>query len=113
MTDNVIKFPSEKIRGKSAFDIEFQERTKDLPPELARCIKSAYERVIKQHGNDLPAFELQIPGEIDVIIERVESAVTSLMDNHKTRVLSMLKYILTLEAEICMLRNHSRAEFVE
>jgi len=85
MPDNVIKFPSERIQSKVNFDIEFQEKAKDLPPELASCIKLAYERVVAQHGADLPAFELHLSGATDVTTEKVKSAVTSLMDNHKAK----------------------------
>ena len=113
MLDNVIKFPTERIRSKCSFDIEFQERTKDLTPELASCLKVAYERVVTQHGADLPAFELHLSGVTDVTTEKVKSAVASLMDNNKERVLSMLKHILTLEAEICMLRHHSDAQAIK
>lgn len=106
MIDNVILFPSERIRSKLTFDLQFQERTKDLPPELASCLKVAYERVVTQHGLDLPAFELHLSGVTDMTTEKVKSAVASLMDDHKERVLSMLKHILTLEAEICILNHH-------
>ena len=113
MLDNVIQFPSERIRSKLSFDLEFQERTQDLPSELANCLKVAYERVVTQHGVDLPAFELHLSGVTDVTTEKIKSAVVSLMDDHKERVLSMLKHILTLEAEICMLRHHSDSQAIE
>ena len=113
MLDNLIKFPSERIRSKYSFDLEFQERTKDLPTELASCLKVAYERVVTQHWEDLPAFELHLSGVTDVTTEKVKSAVVSLMNNHKERVLSMLEHILTLEAELCMLRHHSESQAIK
>lgn len=107
MVDNVIKFPLERIQPKFSSNTELKEQAKNLPPELASCLKMAYERVAAQHWVDLPAFELHLSGVTDATTEQIKSAVTSLMDKHRERGLSMLQHILTLEAEICMLRHHS------
>lgn len=82
---------------------KFDEASQGLHPELANCLKEAYKRVSERYATDIPSFELHISGLNDTQTEKIKTAVAQLMDEHKERVLLMLKYILELEAKICML----------
>lgn len=105
---NVIQFPSEKIKFKSAFDAKFHEETKSLSPQLADCLKRAYEKVMQTHGGNLPGFELRISGNLsDIQTNQIQEAVERLMAEYKERIVSILKIIMELEAKICMLKFQS------
>jgi hypothetical protein len=88
-----------------AFDAKFYEETKNLPPQLAECLKKAYERINQIHGGDLPGFELRISDDLsNTQTEQIRVAVEGLMAAYKGRILSTLKSVMELEAEICMLK---------
>ena len=98
---NVIKFPKSNLSS----DAKFEEETKNLPPQLVDCMKSAYEQVNKQYGKDLPSFELHVSGDItDTQTEQIRVAVEELMASYKERNLAMLRSILELKTEICMIK---------
>ncbi len=103
---NVIQFPSEKIKSKSEFEAKFYEETKNFPPQLADCLKKAYQEVNQLYGNDLPGFELHISDDLsNTQVIQIQEAVKELMAAYKEIILSMLKSIMELKAEICILKS--------
>jgi len=101
---NIIQFPGSKLPSKLVFDEKFDDKLRDLPPKLSECLKGMYKTVSEVYATDLPSFELHISGLNNMQTEQIETAVVQLMGDYEERAVSMLRRIMELETEICMLK---------
>lgn len=101
----LIKFPSERIRFDATLERKFVE-ARNLPPEITDCLKDAYKRIKAQQVRVLPSFELHASSNEynNEQIKAIREAANKMMGGYREYVLSMLESIMSLEAELCILK---------